>query len=611
MLQFSLMKNLKILTILLLISFGCLTMVKTTLAATFQSTINISTRDGNYGALPNVSFVIYKQKTDIDGRRLPGDQVASGNTKDKAMATVKINVDNRSPMYLAKFYTKNANVAPIYYYDLDLTNTYTYNFIARLSSLRIILQNAEGKILTNQKFNLYTQKTGLTGTLKGDLYASNLATNNQGYSDVYLAEGAYLIELLLDGGTTFIKDNLKVTKEQKTTLIYPISELVITIKDEKGVALPKQKFEIYTQTTDNIGQPTFGKKIIATDTGEGIKKLLLPPNIYGLKIFNVNRQADSLFGQVLTESNLLIINYSPSNLRLILKDANRNYFKNKEVAIFTQNCASCGNFLGARVASAKTNNCGEANFQLTPGIYVIKIAALGGVDYYFYDQKIAAGENKILTEYLSSIRIIGRRGNGDILKNVLVSITSQKLDINQKPLSDKIIATLNTKDVGFADLYLPAGNYFAIFNKNIIANLKVERAHLTQLTILETEKGFSYPVKIVFLGEETLIKPKITLTIPRKKIINNFYSQKRLSLDLEQTLARQLKEKLEHILGQGKIGVSSENWPILVNAHIYGGYAATEIAHTIKNGPLVVHPTIPAAVWRGSADYQKYLARVK
>lgn len=600
------MKKIKILTILLVLSFLFLVIGKTSQAATFGSTINISTRDGNYGALKDVSFIIYKQKTDIDGKRISGDKVASGNTKDAGMATVKINVDNRQPMYLAKFYIKNADIGAAYYYDLDLSNAYTYNLIARLSSLRIILKDAEGKILPSQKFNLYTQKSGIDGYIKGDLYASGLTTGNQGYYDAFLSEGTYLVELPLDGETTLLKGDLKVTKEQKTTVIYPISEMVVTIKDDKGINLPKQKFEVYSQETDASGQSTFGKKILTATTENGTKKLLLPAGTYALKFFSANNQTNFLFNQTLAESSLLIIDHSFKGLKLILKDADGNCIKGKQVDIFVQNCATCGAFIGDKVASARTDGAGEVEFSLTPGTYIVKILGTKNFDYYFYDQKISADSGQVITEYLSLIRVISRNRQGEVLKNISVTIASQKSDINKKPIPDKTITTLNTKDIGFADLYLPAGNYIAIYNKNPAANLKVERYKMTELTILETEKGFSYPVKIISLGKTP--SPAKPSAAPKRKIINNFYGQKRLSsLSLEQTLARQLKEKLEQILGKGKIGVAKEDWPILVNAHIYGGYSPEEIADTIKNGPLAVHPEIPAAVWRGSVDYQKYL----
>jgi len=92
-----------------------------------------------------------------------------------------------------------------------------------------------------------------------------------------------------------------------------------------------------------------------------------------------------------------------------------------------------------------------------------------------------------------------------------------------------------------------------------------------------------------------------SVPIPPSPITKNIFSygKERLSsLYLEQQKAIELKAQLELILGKGQIGVSAQNWHILVNSYIYGEYTPTEIAHTIKYGPEQVHPTIPAPVWR-------------
>lgn len=602
------MKNLKIPTILIALVLTWLMINQTALAATFQSTLTITAKDANYQTLKNIAFTIYKQKTNVDGQRIPGDSAASGNTKETGMAEIKLNVDNRQPMYLIKFYAKNSTVGAIYFYDIDLSNVYTYNFIARLSSLRLTLKDAEGNLPRNQKFNLYTQK-GVSGVtyLKGETYATGLTTGVSGYYDAFLGEGTYLMEIPLSNNLILQKGNIKVTKERQTDLIYVISEMMVTAKDENGLALPKQKFEIHSQANDAKGNPALGKLILNGETDQdGIKKLFLPPAVYALKFIRVNNQSENLFNQVLSESNLLVVNYSTSGLKLIVKDANGLCVKNKLAEIFIQKCATCGEVVANKVASGKTNESGEINFKLTSGIYVVKIAGQKGFDYYLYDQKISAGQTKTITERLSLIRIISRKASGEVLKNAKITISSQKLDINKKPLADKAIATLDTKDTGQAELYLPPGNYIATFNKNQIASLSVKRGHLTKLSIIDNVKNFSYPIEIISLG------PIDERETPKKKNLANFYGQKRLGdLAQEQTLAKQLKEDLEKILGKGKIGVARENWPVLINSYIYGGYTPAEIAHTIKNGPLAVHPEIPAANWRDSADYQKYLERIK
>ncbi len=87
---------------------------------------------------------------------------------------------------------------------------------------------------------------------------------------------------------------------------------------------------------------------------------------------------------------------------------------------------------------------------------------------------------------------------------------------------------------------------------------------------------------------------------------NYAYSKQRLgSLQEEQTLASELRVQLEDVFGRNRIPNPRSHWPTLVNAYIYGGYTADEIANTLRFGPGLVHPTLPAEVWRTTAEYQR------
>ena len=82
------------------------------------------------------------------------------------------------------------------------------------------------------------------------------------------------------------------------------------------------------------------------------------------------------------------------------------------------------------------------------------------------------------------------------------------------------------------------------------------------------------------------------------------YGEVRLSsLAEEQRFARSLRLALEAEFGAGRIPNPRSHWPALVNAYVYGGYTASEIAHTLRFGPGLVHPAIAAPAWRQSNEY--------
>ncbi|MEK7189094.1 MAG: hypothetical protein AAB671_01145 [Patescibacteria group bacterium] len=84
------------------------------------------------------------------------------------------------------------------------------------------------------------------------------------------------------------------------------------------------------------------------------------------------------------------------------------------------------------------------------------------------------------------------------------------------------------------------------------------------------------------------------------------YGRARLSsLAEEQAQARELRAALAREFGSSRIPNPRLNWPKLVNAYIYGGYTSSEIAHTLRSGPGLVHPAIPASEWRATDEYAR------
>lgn len=88
------------------------------------------------------------------------------------------------------------------------------------------------------------------------------------------------------------------------------------------------------------------------------------------------------------------------------------------------------------------------------------------------------------------------------------------------------------------------------------------------------------------------------------------------ALSTEQTLAKSLAQGLDERLPgvfnrlfHQNTGSSKQWWYVYVNAYTYGGYTLDEIKQSVRFGGKTVHPTIPAALWRNSADYQAYINR--
>ena len=98
-------------------------------------------------------------------------------------------------------------------------------------------------------------------------------------------------------------------------------------------------------------------------------------------------------------------------------------------------------------------------------------------------------------------------------------------------------------------------------------------------------------------------KPK-TPAAPAKSKTYAYNRPRMTNLRLEAALANDLRRFLIKQLGAKKVPRRIN--PVLIRAYIYGGYSIAEIAHTIINGPGLVHPSIRAVDWRKSQEYQKH-----
>jgi len=76
---------------------------------------------------------------------------------------------------------------------------------------------------------------------------------------------------------------------------------------------------------------------------------------------------------------------------------------------------------------------------------------------------------------------------------------------------------------------------------------------------------------------------------------------------LEAKQSAYLKNWLKNNLGA--YSIAPRNWAILVNAYTYSGYSEQAIKQAIRFSGKTVHPSIPFAQWRNSADYQNYINR--
>jgi len=63
---------------------------------------------------------------------------------------------------------------------------------------------------------------------------------------------------------------------------------------------------------------------------------------------------------------------------------------------------------------------------------------------------------------------------------------------------------------------------------------------------------------------------------------------------------QELTFNMEQMFKNEKVGLAPAAWQMLLDAYIYGGYNLEEIRDVIEDGSRLVHPDIPAEIWRAT-----------
>ena len=481
--------------------------------------VTVVVRDSYGRLLEKTKFEIFHQVWDANGKHVLGKRVISSNTGELGEKLFNMDVqpfinEGLRNRFVFKIYSPDSKKTPFYFWDIVIANNRSYIKAFRLSSAKIFFRSANGDILKDKKFTLYSRNIELNECACDKEKILSLSTGSEGCEIIHLPEGRYTVEIPTTKKLSISRD-FYITSEKRTTFDYSISNLTVVFRGDDDSLLVKRKFEIYKQSSD-------------------------------------------------ADHNII---------------------------------------LGERIGSYDTGVEGRKNIILSPGVYVIKFLGDAKQAYYLYNQEIIESESKFVEYKLSSLKInFANKSENKKFNKIRTTIYSQKLDADGQKILDKKIHSFVIGSGDFKNLYLPDGQYALLTEKDEFFDINIYENRLSELSVVKLPDRYSYK----FLDPIQIEKAKFT------KKLQQFYGKERLSdLREERRQAIILKQELERILGKNRIGVAANDWHILVNSFIYGGYSVSEIAHTIKNGPLAVHPEIPAASWRKSNDYKKYLQMVR
>lgn len=471
----------------------CPFFVKAASVCTSTTVVNVVARDASGNYIPNVNVDIYLQTTDADGNAKPGTRVGGGKT-DATLGIAAISFTNsnaESATYAIRMRSIAKDSASFYFYNYTFYCGETASVSETLSGIKLSLFEADGDILTNTNFNIYTSLYDTSGNIvegKNELLGT-FSSGSTGRANVYVPQGSvrgitnqkdyYVLEVTHNGVKSYAY-GIHVNDHEMTDLPYYLSILKIRLKYESGTSATGTTVEVYTQKLDASNNPQVNTKVgDFTIASNGYGSLEVSPGTYALKIKGGDGKYQYFYDNVVADgktseffltlkggsgsSMSTTLCSTNSNINLTLRDITGNIAPGLKFEIYEQGVDANGlPTLKTKMAAGTTNSSGQATVSFKPDTaknYALKIwdKNQNKGDYWLFNVlKFACGADRYLSKSLPSLKIVLRDAAGTPKYNYAFSLYEQEYDVDNKPTfgTNNLIANLKTGADGEATVFV-------------------------------------------------------------------------------------------------------------------------------------------------------------
>lgn len=497
--------------------------------------VSIIARDQNGNFTPNIRYELYEQVDDVDGKPKPSTRVSTGII-DPILGRGTSTFVPRHGTYAIKLYDKNSTVGAHWFYnEIEVTCGETIERTFSLSGIQFILRNSQSELRPNHSFSLYTQTYDADNNPIKDELVTTQNTGSDGKLTIYVADktrsidgsanGLYVMETSGIHGGTFIEDNITVSQGKTTQSEYLFSDMAFTVKDADGTLFPANTtVEVYKQVKDYDGEPALGAKLknVVTDD-KGVAIFEYPEGTYAARFLAGDKQYRNFWNLVMVDQQRANIDlktsddFSPgqgacsiqSELIVVTKNALGDVIPNINYALFEQVLDANGKpSADNQLLTGKTGAQGRGTSLFNPDPrlkYILKLYESNadiGAFWFFDNLQYYCGEDKELSKTLSSIKVIFRDGDENLIKNRDFQLYAQKTDVDGNPVRERgtLVVSSKTTEEGYKRLYVASDHKYDSLQKGVyvlVAKNSISKEH--------TE--FNIPVSY---GEETIIEYKFS-----------------------------------------------------------------------------------------------------
>ncbi|MBU0597374.1 hypothetical protein KKF61_00070 [Patescibacteria group bacterium] len=282
----------------------------------YLSYMHVTFRDAAGNLLKDVNFDIYVQDYDADGTpivsedRLNQEKLIYSNYTTGATGETKVYLASKQywpqgGVYVFRIH--GTGTSYIYLWGKDIPNGLSNDIEYRLGTIKVVQEDAYGRLLYNRKFSIYNQTYDAHGNpAYGDLIANDLDVGTLGYYDVYLPAGDYAFRFPSSiNNDYFTKWEITSRDGAYRRFVYRLSILRTHIYNDQHQLLTNQSYKLGLQGTDAAGNPGVQSILTTSNTEDlGYDELYLVPRKYAL-LYN----DDIVYNVEVFENQPTIIDY--------------------------------------------------------------------------------------------------------------------------------------------------------------------------------------------------------------------------------------------------------------------------------------------------------------
>ena len=254
------------------------------------------------------------------------------------------------------------------------------------NGLKVIFLTADFKPADGY-FIVYEQKTDVTeGLLKGN-QIDGKSINQQGELFFEINEGVYVIcqssYIGYDWTDLGCVYNIQIASGKQTIVTFQTGQIKFTVVDAIGNTVTGYWWEILTQTQGVTGKPVSGERVWSGTTDKtGVASVQLTPGLYvidykllaGYKWGQKPTDRDGISNTPVKKGETTQITITLGQIAIELRDTTGQPDTGNCLDIFTQkNDINGKQIIDQQVGSVCTDNGGFATYNLTEGMYAVKI----------------------------------------------------------------------------------------------------------------------------------------------------------------------------------------------------------------------------------------------